>query len=115
MPLCPLKQLVGMYSTRLPKLPKRRYELWKNGKGAAAMRQRWKWLLSSEATRENGSRYATTAAEGLDWFSRLFDSVAGSDFLMGRNSTFSADLAWLMKREHFTKVVQGNYVNREQA
>lgn len=114
-PPCPLKQLVGMYATRLPELPKPRYELWKDGQGAEATRQRWKWLLSSEATRDDGSRYATTAAEGLDWFARFFDSVAGSDLLMGRKSSWRADLAWLMKRENFTKVVQGNYVNREHA
>lgn len=112
-PPCPLKQLVGMYAARLPELPKPRYELWKDGEGAEAMRQRWKWLLSTEATRDDGSRYATTAAEGLDWFSRFFDSVAGSDLLMGRKSAWRADLAWLMKRANFTKVVQGNYVNRE--
>lgn len=114
-PPCPLKQLVGMYAARLPELPKPRYELWKDGEGADAMRQRWKWLLSSEATRDDGTRYAATAAEGLEWFSRFFENVADSDLLMGRKSAWRADLGWLMKRANFTKVVQGNYVNREAA
>lgn len=113
LPPCPLKQLVAMYAARLPELPKPRYELWKDGEGAEAMRQRWKWLLSTEATRDDGSRYATTTAEGLEWFGRFFDSVAASDLLMGRKGAWRADLAWLMKRGNFTKVVQGNYVNRE--
>ena len=114
-PPCPLKQLVGMYVARLPELPKPRYELWKDGDGAEATRQRWKWLLSKAATREDGSRYAENAAQALDWFGRYFDAVAASDLLMGRKGKWRADLAWLMKRENFTKVVQGNYENRDEA
>lgn len=105
-----------MFAMRVPELPKPRYELWKDGAGAEAMRQRWKWLLSADAVREDGSRYATNAAEAVDWFGRFFDAVAASDFLTGRSGTGSKfDLSWLMKRENFIKVVQGNYENRERA
>jgi len=111
-PPCPLKQLVGMFTARCTTLPKPRYELWSQSKGADAMRARWKWLLSPDATRDDGSRYATNAGEGVEWFGRFFDTVAESDFLSGRNGVWkNCDLTWLMNRENFTKVVQGNYNN----
>lgn len=101
-----------MFTDRCTTLPKPRYELWSQSKGADAMRARWKWLLSPEATRDDGSRYATTAADGVEWFSRFFETVAASDFLSGRNGAWkNCDLTWLMNRENFMKVVQGNYNN----
>jgi uncharacterized protein YdaU (DUF1376 family) len=115
-PPCPLKQLVALFSAKVPELPKPRFEMWKDSAGAEAMRQRWKWLLGPDAVREDNSRYATNAAEAIDWFGRFFDTVKASDFLTGRKGDWkNCDLAWLMKRENFLKVVQGNYTNREHA
>lgn len=75
------------------------------------MRTRWKWLLT--ATREDGERYATTAEEGIEWMSKFFDQVAASDFLTGRDGKWrGCDLTWLMNRENFAKVIQGNYVRQ---
>ena len=109
-PPCPVKQLVGMFVAKVPEMPKPRFEMWKDSAGAEAMRQRWKWLLSPDAVRDDNSRYATTAAEAVEWFGRFFDVVAASDFLTGRKDGRSKfDLSWLMKRENFLKVVQGNY------
>lgn len=109
-PACPLKQLVTLFTTKVPEMPRPRYEMWKDGAGAEAMRQRWKWLLSKDAEREDGTRYASNAAEAVDWFGRFFDTVHDSDFLTGRAEGRSKfDLSWLMKRENFNKVVQGNY------
>jgi uncharacterized protein YdaU (DUF1376 family) len=115
-PPCPLKQLVALFAARVPELPKPRFEMWKDSAGAEAMRQRWKWLLGPDAVREDNTRYASNAAEAIDWFGRFFDTVKASDFLTGRRGDWKAcDLAWLMKRENFMKVVQGNYTNREHA
>lgn len=115
-PPCPLKQLVALFTARVPELSKPRFEMWKDSAGADAMRQRWKWLLGPDAVREDNSRYASNAAEAIDWFGRFFDTVRASDFLTGRKGDWkSCDLAWLMKRENFMKVVQGNYTNREHA
>ncbi len=112
-PPCPVKQLVGMFIERcVPPLPKPRIEMWKDSKGAEAMRQRWKWLLSADAVRDDGTRYASNAGEAIEWFGRFFDTVKESDFLMGRTGGRGFDLTWLMNRENFTKVVQGNYENR---
>lgn len=113
-PPCPLKHLVGLFVAKVPEMPKPRYEMWKDGAGADAMRQRWKWLLSKDAVKEDGSRYASDAASAVDWFGRFFDVVAESDFLTGRRDGSSRfDLSWLMKRENFNKVVQGNYKNKD--
>lgn len=112
-PPCPVKQLIGLFVAKAPELPKPRPELWLESKGADAMRKRWKWLLSADAVREDGSRYATTAAEAIEWFGLFFDKVNESDFLSGRNGAWkNCDLTWLMNRENFMKVVQGNYENK---
>lgn len=108
-----MKQLVGLFASKVPELPKPRYELWKDSAGAESMRQRWKWLLGPDAVREDDTRYASTAHEAVDWFARFFDTVHESDFLSGRSGQWkNCDLAWLMKRDNFMKVVQGNYENK---
>ena len=115
-PPCPVRQLVALFVQTVPELPHPRIELWKDSAGAASMRQRWKWLLSADAVRDDGSRYATSASEAVEWFGRYFERVAASDFLTGRSGGWSGcDLAWLMKAENFMKVVQGNYENKERA
>lgn len=112
-PPCPLKQLVELFVAKVPELPKPRFELWKDSAAAGDMRQRWKWLLSKDAVREDSSRYASSAPEAIAWFGTFFDVVHESDFLTGRKGNWkNCDLGWLMKRENFMKVVQGNYANQ---
>ncbi|MCY1169047.1 hypothetical protein D9M73_90610 [compost metagenome] len=112
-PPCPLKHLVALFTHKVPELPTTRFELWKDGAGADAMRQRWKWLLSADAVRADGTRYATDRDTAVEWFGNFFDAVHESDFLTGRRDGRSKfDLTWLMKKENFAKVVQGNYVNK---
>jgi len=111
-PTCPHLEILDLFAKRLPELPQPKPELW-NGARAKALVSRWRWLLTSK--KQNGERYATTAAEGLAWFDRFFGYVAKSDFLMGRGGNWSCDLAWLVNETNFAKVVQGNYENREAA
>ena len=114
-PACPHARLLALFAELVPELPQPRRELWEGSKGADAMRQRWKWLLTARRS-ANGTRYASTAEEGLDWFRRFFEQVAASDFLTGRNGSWrNCDLTWLMGKENFAKVVQGNYTNKDQA
>ena len=115
-PACPVRQLVGLYAAKCTSLPKPRFELWKDSQGAKDLRTRWRWLLSADAVREDGTRYAETPAQAIDWFGRFFDTVHASDFLTGRKGNWGkCDLSWLMKRENFMKVVQGNYDNERAA
>lgn len=112
-PACPGRQLLALFKARVPELPQPRPEMWDGSAGAEAMRQRWRWLLSPSVTREDGSRYATNPTEAVEWFGRFFDKAAASDFLTGRSGAWkNCDLTWLMKRENFMKVVQGNYDNK---
>lgn len=111
-PPCPHQQLLDLFAELVPELPQPRRELWLGGKGAEAMRQRWKWLLTAKRG-STGQRYATTTQEGVEWFHRFFTEVAASDFLTGRNGAWTnCDLTWLMGKENFAKVVQGNYANK---
>ncbi|TWD77471.1 hypothetical protein FB547_1095 [Variovorax beijingensis] len=112
LPDCPHLRMIDLFAKHLPELPQPRPELWQ-GKNAEAMRARWKWVMTAKRT--NGERYATTANEALDWFDRFFQNVAGSAFLTGRNGKWACNLGWLMKADNFTKVVQGNYENKEAA
>ena len=109
-PNCPHLKLIDLFGKNLPELPQPKPELW-DGKNAAAMRARWKWLFT--ATRRNGERYAATEEQALDWFDRFFGYVAKSDFLTGRSGRWSnCDLGWLVNQANFAKVVQGNYENK---
>lgn len=110
-PPCPTQKLLVCFAELVPELPQPRRELWDGSVGAEAMRQRWKWLMTAE--RANQTRYAETTEDGINWFRRFFQNVAASDFLTQRTGTFRADLAWLMKKDNFRKVVQGNYVNKD--
>lgn len=110
-PPCPDSKLLDLFTAKVIDLPRPRKELW-GGASQKAMKARWAWVLT--ACRPSGERYASTQAEGLDWFGRFFDQVAESNFLTGRDGRWSnCDLGWLMNQTNFAKVVQGNYVNRE--
>jgi hypothetical protein len=113
LPNCPHGQVIDLFAKHLPTLPQPKPELW-DGQRAKDLRSRWKWLLT--AKRRDGTPYATTEAEALDWFDRFFGFVADSDFLSGRNGQWTAcDLGWLVKAANFAKVIQGNYQNKEAA
>jgi hypothetical protein len=111
LPMCPQRKLLALFTKTVPELPKPRAELWLESAGAEAMRQRWKWFLTAKRE-DNGERYATTAAEAEACFERFFRKVSESDFLTGRNGAWKAcNLAWLMKRENFAKVIENQYDN----
>lgn len=111
LPACPHRQLIALFTSKVPDLPKPRVEMWTDSAAAKDMAARWKFVLTE--TREDGSRYASTVSEAVAWFGRFFDTVAESEFLTGRNGRFhGCDLQWLMKRDNFRKVVEKKYVNR---
>ena len=113
LPSCPHLLLIESFSKLCPELPEPKPELWQ-GKNADAMRARWKWVLT--AKRKNGSRYASTTEEAVDWFERYFGYVSRSDFLSGRNGKWTkCNLGWLVNSENFAKVVQGQYANKDES
>ena len=108
-PTCPHLRILELFGQHCPTLPQSRPELW-DGTKADNLRARWKWLFT--AKRRDGTRYATTTEEALDWLGRFFAHVEASDFLSGRTGAWTkCSLDWLVKPDNFAKVVQGNYSN----
>ena len=111
LPDCPHNELIDLFAQKLPMLPQPKPELW-GGARAKSLKARWVWVLT--ATNRKGERYATDKRDALDFFSRYFDYVAGSNFLTGRSGQWTGcDLAWLANETNFAKVMQGNYDNKD--
>lgn len=43
---------------------------------------------------------------------RVIEMVNDSDFLSGRSGKWSASFDWIMKKQNFLKIMEGNYANR---
>ena len=109
-PACPQAAIRGLYSEVLHDLPA--IKRWGNNR-QAALRARW-----GETARDKGW---TSEAEGLAWFRRFFETVAASDFLMGRVEARPGHESWRCSIDHllspkgFTGVVEGKYGGASQA
>jgi uncharacterized protein YdaU (DUF1376 family) len=115
-PPCPIDRLVDAYAQHLPALPQPRRSLFRAGKGADAMRARWRWVMTDryEAGDRHGQRMATTVEEGVAWFERFFAYVAKSDFLTGRDGKWTGcSLSWLLTASKFEAVLAGAYHQAE--
>jgi hypothetical protein len=112
-PTCPHADLLKLFANRLPAMPQPRLEVWRESTAADHLRARWRWLFETKRStgRDAGKVYAATLAEGIDWFDRYFAYVSESDFLTARKGDFKCTLQWLVNKENFGKVLQGNYVN----
>lgn len=88
---CPHQKIIDLYHSQLPQL--RRVKVW-NDKRKKSLRTRW---------RENPKH------QSLEFWSGLFDYVAGSDFLIGNKNDFQADLEWIINPSNFVKIVEGKY------
>lgn len=51
-------------------------------------------------------------ADTVEYWQKLFEMVATSDFLCGRSTDFRSDLEWLLRPENFAKVIEGRYTTR---
>ena len=85
--------VVSLYQTMLPSLPQ--------------------IVLALNPTRisEVLARTKQLESKNLSW-ADFFGKVAASDFLMGRKTEFVATLYWLIKRDHFERVLANTYTNR---
>ena len=105
-PDCPHQKILAIYKRALPELP---YPKDWSGSRASALKSRWVWVI------KNGNLTEKTEEFGLDYFRRMFDYIAQSDFLTGRSGAFSASLDWICKNENFLKIIEGKYENRKVA
>lgn len=103
-PDCPHQKILTLYKRSLPELP---YPKDWSGARASALKSRWVWVLKNRKLAER------TEECGLNYFERMFDYIAQSDFLTGRTGTFSASLDWICKNENFLKIIEGKYENRK--
>ena len=105
---CPHDEIISLYAELLPELPQvRKWE----GTRAKHLRARWSWVLADLKSR--GKAFDKSA--GLDFFRRMFGYIHKSDFLMGRSGGFSCSLPWIVVDENFSKIIEGNYENKDAA
>lgn len=91
--VCPHQEIVNLYHSTLPELPK--VKIWSETR-KKTLRARWK----------SNPKY-----QDLDWWKRFMESVKESPFLMGKNEKgWKADLEWLITEKNFIKVVEGKYL-----
>lgn len=91
---CPHQKIIDLYHEKLPMLTK--IKVW-NVKRQNQLKARWR----EEVKRQN-----------LEYWERLFEYIAESDFLTGRTGKFLADLEWITKSENFVKIIERKYENR---
>jgi hypothetical protein len=104
---CPHEQIKALYSELCPELPA--IKVWDTGR-QTSLRARWNAMAKAKGWKSE--------AEGLAWFRKFFETVAASDFLMGRiaprpgyeNKQFNID--FLTSTRGFTGVIEGKYANR---
>lgn len=93
-PPCPYDEIVATYHAHLPDFPAvgvQSGKLWT--KRQAAMREVWKWVMTSTKS-SDGTRRAETHQQGMAWFASYFKRVLDNDFLMGRTPRNDAHKNW---------------------
>lgn len=109
-PPCPYEEIVGVYNDLLtPPLAAVRSIASDrmNKQRRESIRQVWEWVLTSE--RSDGTRRATTAPEGLEWFRGYFERASHSDWIMGRDKQsrgWKGDLDYLMTTAGMKRVIE---------
>lgn len=114
-PPCPLDQIVSAYHDTLPELPKVMV-LRPGSKRQRAILELWKWVLTS--TKADGTRRATSAAEGVQWMRDYFGRARDNDFIMGRtkrgdgHENWEADIDYLCSEKGMKQVIEKTKVNQ---
>ena len=105
---CPHEKIIALYHDLLPSNP--RVLEWNDAR-QVALRSRWR----EKAVANGKSKGYKTISEGLDWWTRFFKYVGGSNFLTGKvagtseRPAFVANLEWLVRPSHFVDVIEGKY------
>jgi hypothetical protein len=90
----PYQKIVALYHDKCPSLPKVQKITDSRKK---AIKARW-------------NEYG----QSVDTFKECFERVEASDFLSGRSGKWSnCGFDWIMKESNFTKIMEGNYNNKE--
>jgi hypothetical protein len=92
------QQIIDLYHEVLPALP--RIKVWTSKRSKALDARILERLAEGKG------------ADAAPYWRALFETVADSDFLCGRSSTFRADLEWIINAENFVKIIEGRYAPR---
>lgn len=109
-PPCPHKDLLALWDEVMPiHVPRVKQGLWTvNRKDYKYLSQRWKEGYTSKLSNDPTKTRYSTIEEALVWWRKLFVKCSRSNFLMGQRFF---DLPWLVKRDHFIKILEGKYDN----
>jgi hypothetical protein len=91
---CPHQEIINLYHEHLPMLTQ--VKSW-TPKRSSALKTRW---------REDTKR------QSLEWWAKLFQYIAKSDFLTGKASEWQADLEWIINASNLVKIIEGKYENK---
>jgi hypothetical protein len=91
---CPHQEIINLYHEHLPMLTQ--VKSW-TPKRSSALKTRW---------REDAKR------QSLEWWAKLFQYIAKSDFLTGKASEWQADLEWIINASNLVKIIEGKYENK---
>jgi hypothetical protein len=91
---CPHQEIINLYHENLPMLTQ--VKSW-TPKRSSALKTRW---------REDTKR------QSLEWWAKLFQYIAKSDFLTGKASEWQADLEWIINASNLVKIIEGKYENK---
>lgn len=101
-PDCPTQDLIDLYHSRLPMLP--RVEVINDGR-RRALSARWREVVTDPDIRKAENQRSAA----LEWFDWYFTHAGRSAFLTGKKSDWRADFDFLMTPSKFAKVVEGSY------
>lgn len=102
---CPHQQIIDAYEELLPMLPRVRRDMWAGSQSAEFLKARW---------REDPKR------QDINWWRKFFERIRDRcPHLLGHSGAnpntgkvWHADLRWIVKRENFTKILEGRYLDK---
>lgn len=107
-PACPHTKILEIWDEVMPATTRRpKPALWTSGRAAHKnLTNRWKQCFGIRHSRTGAPLYSDVES-GLLWWRGFFEYCKRSQFLMNQCRNF--DLPWLVKRENFIKIQEGNY------
>jgi len=94
---CPYNQILDLYHEILAELPRVRNF---TERRRAMLTARW-----NEKAKSQRGLYSNT----LEFWEAFFKYISESDWLMGRKGDWKANFEWIITKQNFNKIIEGNY------
>lgn len=116
LPACPHQKILDIWEQVMPDMAQPSKSLWAGTQRERELAARWKQCFTVRHD-TTGELLYTDLKTGLDWWTRFFQYLRKSPFLMGQIETrgrepFRLTLDWIVKRGNFTKIMENTYHNR---